>query len=279
MTKSKSSISVVINTLNEEANIQYCLESVSNLTDDSIVVDMHSDDRTIEIANKYKAKVFKHKKIGYVEPARQLGISKAKFDWILVLDADEILTSKLKHELIKIYNQNKYDAVSIPWSNYMLGHKMRATGWGALQDTHVRFFKKSKINFSSEIHSSIEPKKNAKIFYIKEEEKSVLHFPNFNIESFIDKTNRYTTIEAENIFDGIKKPYSKFKPFKQFLLRYIKQKGYKDKWIGLFLSINIAYYYYLVNQKYKLMLNYKSKNIELETKKVRDRVSKELGNL
>src|ERR1043166_1643983 len=81
-------ISVVVNTLNEEKNLPACLESV-RWASDIVVVDMHSNDRTAEIATKAGCRVFQFERTGYVEPARNFAIAQAKHPWVLVLDADE----------------------------------------------------------------------------------------------------------------------------------------------------------------------------------------------
>ena len=74
-----SCISVVINTLNEENNIGACIESVQGFADEIVVCDMYSDDRTVEIAESYGAKVVFHERVGFVEPARFFAISQASF--------------------------------------------------------------------------------------------------------------------------------------------------------------------------------------------------------
>src|SRR5687767_6118218 len=81
-------VSVIINTLNEEANLPGCLDSV-RWADEVVLVDMHSEDRTLTIAEEFGCRVFLHERTGYVEPARNFAIAQAQHDWLLVLDADE----------------------------------------------------------------------------------------------------------------------------------------------------------------------------------------------
>ena len=81
-------ISVLINTLNEEAHLPACLESV-RWADELVLVDMHSTDRTVAIAESAGCRVFQHDRMGYVEPARNFAIAQANHPWVLVLDADE----------------------------------------------------------------------------------------------------------------------------------------------------------------------------------------------
>src|SRR5688572_12024024 len=94
-------ISVVINTFNEEKNIERAIKSVA-WADEILVCDMHSDDNTAIIARKLGATVFLHKRVGFVEPARNFAISKASNDWILILDADEEIPGSLSDKFKEI---------------------------------------------------------------------------------------------------------------------------------------------------------------------------------
>src|SRR3989344_1312352 len=107
-------ISVVINTLNEEKNIERAMKSV-NWAGEIVVCDMYSEDNTVEIAKKLGAKICFHKKTNYVEPARNFAISKATGDWILVLDADEEIPDSLSKRLQEIAEKmHQINFVEIP---------------------------------------------------------------------------------------------------------------------------------------------------------------------
>ena len=84
-----SNITLVINTLNEEGHIAGCINSAKSIADEIIVCDMYSDDDTVKIAESLGAKIVFHERTGFVEPARHFAISKASYEWVLVLDADE----------------------------------------------------------------------------------------------------------------------------------------------------------------------------------------------
>ena len=73
-------ISVVVNTYNEEKRLARTLSSLKGFANEIVVVDMMSTDNTREIAKKYNARVFKHRKISYVEPSRNFAIEKARHD-------------------------------------------------------------------------------------------------------------------------------------------------------------------------------------------------------
>ena len=97
-------ISVFIITLNEAKNIRSCLESI-RWADEIVVVDMKSDDATSAIAKEYTEKVFSFERTGYCEPARQYAYEQTTGEWILNLDADELMTAPLRDELRRIVKE------------------------------------------------------------------------------------------------------------------------------------------------------------------------------
>ena len=91
MSTRRATISAVLNTLDEERRIAFALRSVRPWVDEIVVVDMASSDRTVEIARSFGAHVASHARTGFVEPARAFACAQAAGDWILVLDADELV--------------------------------------------------------------------------------------------------------------------------------------------------------------------------------------------
>ena len=229
-------ISVVINTFNEEKNIANALESVRDFADEIVVVDMKSDDNTQEIAKKHGAKVYEHDRTGYVEPARNFAIDKAKGEWILILDADEELTKELAEKLKLFTEEDNFDYCAIPRKNIVFGKWLQHSRWWP--DYNIRFFKKGKITWDSTIHSV--PMTNGKGFDLPvKEEMAIVHHNYDNLEQYIERLNRYTTKQAENkkkdgyIFqwrDALTKPSN------EFLSRYFFGLGYKDGLHGLALA-------------------------------------------
>ena len=215
-------ISVIIHTFNEERNIRNCLETVK-WADEIIIVDMYSDDKTVEIAKEYTDKIYFFERVGYVEPARQFALEKATHEWILVVDADELVPLKLKNKLIEIMEKDLADVVFIPCNNYFFGRLMQGTGWGALQDYHPRFFKKNFVSFSEGIHAKFRINKDARIYYIDDPETGFIHFNYIDVEHFLDKLNRYTTIEAKNMFKGIKPALNLGKLLLRFLIEILNR--------------------------------------------------------
>lgn len=237
-------ISVVINTYNEEKNISKCLQNVS-WADEIIVIDMYSEDRTVEIAKTYTDKIFYHEKTGYVEPARQYGISKASNEWVLVLDADELVSFELKSKLDKLADSGSCDVVWIPRTNYIFGKKMKAGGSGPLQDIQLRFFKKDTVNYSVKIHSFPKIQDNARVYKISDPAATLIHLAYPNAETYLNKLNIYTTKEAEYLFKSGEK-FSAFQLlysiFKEIIFRFILKMGFRDGIQGICICIlQVAY--------------------------------------
>lgn len=231
------SISVIINTRNEEANIARAMHSVKDFADEVIVVDMESEDRTVEIAKKHGAIVYYHKKTNYVEPARNFAIKKVESDWIFILDADEEAPKKLLEKLQDISMKSEYLFARIPRKNIVFGKWMEHSRWWP--DYNIRFFKKGAVTWGDEIHSI--PVSVGEGYNVPDtEDYAIIHHNYQTVEQFVERLNRYTTIQAKNAYDVGKRvtgiDFIK-KPSSEFLSRYFAGKGYKDGTHGLALCL------------------------------------------
>lgn len=258
-----SQISVVINTFNEEKNIARVIKSVE-WADEVVVCDMHSQDQTVAIAKKSGAKVVFHKNTGYVEPARNFAISKASKDWILVLDADEELPESLTKRLQELIQRGiKSDFVEIPRKNIIFGKWMKASFWWP--DYQVRFFRKGSVVWSNKIHSK--PETQGQGLQLPAEEKwAIMHHNYQTVGQFIERMNRYTTIEAEQLIkEGYKFDWRNLfsKPTSEFLSRFFANKGYKDGLHGLALSFLQAVSFLIVYLKVWELAGFKEDTIEI----------------
>jgi (heptosyl)LPS beta-1,4-glucosyltransferase len=230
-------ISVVINTLNEEKNLPKAIASVKGLADEVVVVDAKSTDRTVEIAKKAGAKVHIYKKpVRYVEPVRNYAISKAIGDWILILDADEEISSSLSSRLRKIVKNPDADYYRLPRKNIIFGKWLKHSRWWP--DYNIRFFKKGKVIWSEIIHSV--PETHGKGLDLEAiSEYAIIHYHYTSLEQYVERMNRYTTEHAKlRIKDGYKFSWQDLikKPSSEFLSRYFQGEGYKDGIHGLALA-------------------------------------------
>lgn len=231
------SISVVINTRNEEKNLPRALASTKGLAEEIVVVDMESSDKTWEIAKRAGAKVYLHKPTGYVEPARNFAISKATGDWVLILDADEEISKKLAQILKQIAGDSEsVDFYRLPRKNIIFGKWIKHSRWWP--DYNIRFFKKGKVAWGEIIHSV--PETQGKGLDLKAiEDNAITHHNYESIEQFIDRLNNYTTQHAKLLIkDGYKFSWRDViaKTTAEFISRYFAGEGYKDGLHGLALA-------------------------------------------
>jgi glycosyltransferase involved in cell wall biosynthesis len=189
-------ISVVILTHNEETNIGRCLEAVS-WSDDILVVDSFSDDRTVEISKRYGARVIQR---AFKDFSSQRNFASEqgdlKHEWVLHLDADEIVTPELKAELSGAVFGDK-DAYRVSSKLIFCGKFLRHAGlfpW-----YQVRFGRKQALRFKQVGHGQRETLEPSRIGTLQ---SSLLHF-NFSkgLSDWIERHNRYSTAEAyQNVY-------------------------------------------------------------------------------
>lgn len=228
---------MVINTYNEEANIKRAIRSVK-WADEVVVCDMHSQDKTVEIAKKLGAQVIYHKYTSFVEPARNFAINACTGEWILILDADEQVPPALAIFLRNISKQELHTTyLSIPRRNIVFGRWMRATMWWP--DYNVRFFKKGTVEWSDKIHSK--PRSAGVGMSLPEEAKyAIIHDHYSTVSQFLERLNRYSTIQAEELISqGVKFKWSDLiiKPVDEFFSRFFAHRGFDDGVHGLALSL------------------------------------------
>ncbi|MCD6364169.1 MAG: glycosyltransferase family 2 protein [Synergistetes bacterium] len=134
----KKGISAIVHTFNEEHNIRNCLESVK-WADEIVIIDMYSEDKTVEIAREYTDKIYFFERKGYADPARQFGIDQASCKWILIVDADEMIPKRLSQRLKEIAEKDEADVVYIPRRNFLFGKPLKGgvVGDSSSNDTEV----------------------------------------------------------------------------------------------------------------------------------------------
>lgn len=242
-------ISVVINTFNEEKNIERAMKSVS-WADEILVCDMYSDDDTAVIAKKLGAKILFHKRIGFVEPARNFAISKAEGDWILILDADEEIPDTLADKIKEVAHQDSVVTfVEIPRQNIIFGKTMKASMWWP--DYNIRFFKQGAITWGNKIHSK--PKTEGQGLRLAELERfAIIHHHYDTISQFIQRMDRYTSIQAKELKEsGYEFEWKDLvsKPLGEFLSRFFATRGFEDGIHGLALSLLQAFSHFIMYLK------------------------------
>ncbi|MFH1782713.1 MAG: glycosyltransferase family 2 protein [Candidatus Omnitrophota bacterium] len=243
----KLPLSVVTIAYNEEHRIEGCLKSTQDWADEHIIVDDYSTDRTIEVAREYTDKIFKRKMEVEGVHRNWMG-QKAKNEWVLSLDADEIVTEELKKEIKDtISRDTEFSAYSIPRRTYIGDYWVRYGGW--YPAGKLRLFKKSKFRYEE---TNVHPKiiLDGKCGHLT---KDIVHFGHSDFSNLFYVLNKQTSLEAEKWFNekrkiGVGKML--WKAFDRFFRAYVRKKGYKDGVIGFIIAVNGALYQFFSYAKY-----------------------------
>lgn len=223
-------LTAIIPTGNEIHNIEAVMASVS-FADEILVVDSFSTDGTYEKAVALGARVIQ-RTFQYAASQKNWAIPQAKNEWILLVDADERVTPKLKHEILENLTSPKKGVVAywIGRNNHFMGEKVNYSGWR--NDKVIRLFKRDFCKYEDKhVHEEIITdgtigKLNNKLYHNT--------YTSFN--AYMEKMNRYATLQALD-YDKKTGPLTPYhfiiKPFWGFFKHYIVQSGFRDGVVGL----------------------------------------------
>ena len=239
-------LSVILITRNEEANLADCLASLEGIAQQIVVVDTNSSDRTLDIAKSYGAVIAQPQDWPGFGPQKNRALDLATGEWVLSLDADERLTPALKSEIVTaIHHSAHVDCFAIPRLSWYCGRFIRHSGWNP--DYVDRLFKRGSARFSDDlVHERlITSGQVAKL------ENPMLHYSFMNYSQVLQKIDHYSTASAQQAFARGKRS----SPIKAmlhglwaFIRTYFLRAGFLDGYQGLTLAISNAegsYYRYI----------------------------------
>jgi len=239
-------LSVILITRNEEANLDDCLASLEGIAQQIVVVDTNSADRTLEIAQKYGATIAQPSDWPGFGPQKNRALDLATGDWVLSLDADERLTPALRSEIVTAFHHSaQINCFAIPRLSWYCGRFIRHSGWSP--DYVDRLFKRGTARFSDDlVHERLIP--NGAVAKL---ENPMLHYSFMNYSQVLQKLDRYSTASAEQAFAQGKTS----SPLKAvihgiwaFIRTYIIRAGFLDGGQGFALAISNGqgtYYRYI----------------------------------
>jgi len=244
-------ISAVVITKNEQDKISACLDSLK-WVDEIIVVDDYSDDETVNICKGYTDKVLQNRFQSF-SAQKQFAFSKATGEWILSVDADEVVPEALRQEIAEVLSQPGITekGYHIPRKTFFLNKWIRHCGW--YPGYQLRLFKNGSWQMKDvRVHEAVSVE--GETAHLKE---ALLHYSYPSISVYIDRMNKYTTLAAKQaIEEGLKintkrpRRTAFGKTLKTFYKMYIKQGGFKDGIHGFFLCVFSAVYQLMVYAKY-----------------------------
>ena len=186
-------VSVVITALNEERRVGACLDSIRLLTDDVVLVDAESRDRTRQISAAKAARVFRRRWTGFSDQ-KNFGNAQARNDWILSLDADERVTPELvaniRHEIG--HHQPTHDAYEIRFQNFYIGRQIRFGAWNP--EWHRRLFDRREFVWNAdEVHEGLAGRKGCTVGRL---EGCIRHLTADSRADLVRKTEKYSELFA-----------------------------------------------------------------------------------
>ena len=229
-------ISVAVIVKNEEKNLPQMLESIA-WADEIVILDTGSQDNTLVIAEKSGCKVYQSEWLGF-GLCKQRAVDYCTHDWILSLDADEVVTDKLHSKVIEIiHGESKFSGYRIKRKSFYLNKMVNHCGWN--NDYTLRLFRKDKGKFNNKmVHESVQI--DGEIGYIEEH---LLHYTYPTINSHLEKMVLYSDLASKSLFNQGKKSTllgSFCKANWKFITMYIIKLGFLDGRIGFILSYNSA---------------------------------------
>jgi len=287
-------LSIAIATFNEEKNIIRCLKSIYDWVNEIIVVDGKSSDKTVDLIKKFdqrkKIKIYLEDNPPMFHINKQKAIERCTKDWILQLDADEVISKDLRQEIAILLNgyiadktkrqknnltmkqfNNETIAFWIPRLNFFLGKPLKKGG--QYPDYSIRLYRNGAARFPCKsVHEQVTIKfqipnskfqtnsksqiKNSKQFEnwnlkIGHLKAPLLHYPYPTFSEYLNKWNRYTSLEAQNLKKQGFKPsfwnfikYFLILPHLWFFKTYIRHLGFLDGFPGFVFSLFSAIRYW-----------------------------------
>ncbi len=248
----RASISAVLNTLNEEHNIANAIKSVRSWVSEVIVMDMHSDDQTAQIARSLGAKVFSYPRVINFDAARVAAVELATSDWIFLLDADEVIPFELSRQLLRLVREGDADAYAIPRLNHFLGSPLLYGGAGPEQDRQLRFYRRGTVSLNDILHQHVRANPGTRVVNLSyKPDACIVHFSDKDCSRFIAKLNKYTSLTASQRKDSrrFRDRSLVLMSIREFLMRYLWKSGYRSGWKGFYWAFMMAAYRMTQNVK------------------------------
>ncbi len=244
-------ISIIYTTFNEVDIIERSLASVAGWSDDLVVVDSFSTDGTAELLASREEVILRQRKYAGPSDQKNWAIARARHEWVLVLDADEVITPELRREIEALLAAPEiaHDAYWIGRDNFFMGRQLRHTGLAG--DKVIRFFHRDRCRYNElQVHEEIDTKG----INVGRLRGRMNHYTFKDLDHFLDKIRRYARWSAADhapTTPRVGRYHLLVKPAFRFFKHYILQGGFRDGREGLIMSGVFAWGVFL---RYSYML-------------------------
>lgn len=232
-------ISACVITFNNSRTVEKALQSAASLASELIVVDSFSTDDTFEIVKRYATYHEQRQWPGFRDQYNYC-ISKAKNEWVIFLDADEVLSPELVSEIRERLEKDNgaYSGYIAHRRNFYLGRWIMHGGW--VPDSEIRLFRKSEGGFEGALHANVKVRGR-----VGELKNFYYHYNYRDLADQIDTINRYSKTAAEDMLKEGKR-FScidlLFRPPIRFVKEYLFKRGFLDGMPGLVIAVSTMYY-------------------------------------
>lgn len=217
------SISAVVITYNEEPNIERCLAGLV-FADEIVVLDSFSTDRTVELARRFTDKISRREFVGYADQ-KNAAMELASNDWVLIVDADEVVTDSLAAEIRRVVESDKFAAYRMSRLSYFWGKPIRHCGW--YPDYVTKLVRRSKSRYPDRlVHET--PDVDGPVGTLTSD---LMHYTYRDLDELCRKMVAYARAAArQKLADGERFRLHKllFAPGLAFLKKYIVKQGFRD---------------------------------------------------
>ncbi len=232
-----ATISAVILTKNEASCIERCLTSLL-FCDEILIIDSGSTDSTAAICQRFRTRFLVHLFEDFAKQ-RQFGAEQATSDWVLYIDADEVVPVVLGNELLRLKNELHLGTIVFPRKNQFMGHWIRYGGW--YPDWQRRMLRRDKVRFTDKSVHEL-PELIPVVYSLSDEwtgELAIEHYTYRSLEHYLHKINQCSTLEAHEYQDVLRtrKRDVLARSFGMFWQCYWAKKAYKDGLPGFVIAI------------------------------------------
>lgn len=226
---------MVLATRNEKENLGRCLGSVVKIADEMVIADEQSTDNTVKIAKKFGARIISAPHNDNFHISKNIAIDAATGEWILQLDADEVVSPELSKEIKSGIKNTIFNGFLINRKNWFLGRWL--TKGGQYPDRTLRLYRRGKGRLpAKDVHEQAQVQGA-----IGQLQHDLLHYRDISFTKYLDGFNRYSSFIALQIDPKVNLwqtfNYLVVKPAVTFGKIYFRHRGYVDKFPGFVFAL------------------------------------------